>query len=53
VRGAVAIRCLQRIAYVPAPGQRQALGGDRRSRDVARQALDLVTLRGLCRDTRV
>jgi hypothetical protein len=29
VRGAVAIRRLQRVAHLPAPGQRQPLGGDR------------------------
>ena len=31
VRGAVAIRRLQRVAHVPAAGQRQPAGGDRRT----------------------
>ena len=34
-------------------GQRQPLGGDRRPCDVARQVLELVTLRALRRDARV
>jgi len=53
VGGAVTIRRLQRIANVPAPGQRQPAGGDRRSCDVTCEALELVALRGLRRQTGV
>jgi len=53
VRGAGAIRRLECLAHVPARGQRQPRGGDRRPCDVARQALEIVPLRGLRRDVGV
>jgi hypothetical protein len=38
------VRGLQRLTDIPLAGQRQAPGGDRRSRDIPAQPLDLVTL---------
>lgn len=47
------IRRLQCIPHLAAVRQRESLGGNRRPRDIARQALDLVALRALGRDARV
>src|SRR5690606_4297823 len=52
VSGPIAIRRLQCTAHIPARGQRQPPVGHRWPCDVARQALELVTLRGLRGDTR-
>jgi hypothetical protein len=53
VRGAVSIRRLQRVAHLPAFGQRQPLRGDRRPRDIARQMLELLPFRGRGRNARM